>query len=125
MSESCIWKSIITYLKLSKLNPKRVRGIHKNPKIILGREPLQNENVFYYWIELNDKVYSEYGIIDINIWNDKYKDYDREIGNTYGLLPNELEQLSNPLKFMIMTIKNENDFTKKKEGIKLLEQLWS
>ena len=71
MSEACIWKSIITYLKLSHLNPKRVRGIHTNPKIILGREPFNNEDVYYYWVELDNKVYSEYGVTDINIWNNK------------------------------------------------------
>ena len=46
MSELCIYKSIITYLKLSHLTPKRVRGIYINPKIVLGREPIKN--VYYY-----------------------------------------------------------------------------
>ena len=122
MSEACIWKSIIDCLKLSKLHPIRVRGIHKNPKLILGREPRKNEDVFYYWVEANGKVYSEHGVIDIDIWNIKYKDYNREIGNEYGLLQNELTQLSNPVRGMIYTIYNETDMNKKKHLLQMLER---
>jgi hypothetical protein len=58
MSVKCIQRSILDFLKLSKLNPIRVRGIHKNPKLILGREPLKNEDVFYYWVVTsNIKLY--------------------------------------------------------------------
>jgi hypothetical protein len=121
--ESCIWESLITYLKLSKLNPKRVRGIHNNPKIILGREPNKNEDVYFYWVELNDKVYSIYGIIDLDIWNNKYKDYNKEYGNEHGLLKNELEQFSEPLLSMIIMIYNEKDINKKKASIKILEKI--
>jgi len=125
MSHLCIWKSIITYLKLSHLNPKRIRGIHNHPEIILGREPVNNETVYYYWIELDDKVYSEYGVIDINIWNNKYKDYKKEFGNEYGLLNNELEQLNTELVTMIIFAYNEKDLNKKKKIIALLEEMWS
>ena len=125
MSEACIWKSIITYLKLSHLNPKRVRGIHTNPKIILGREPFNNEDVYYYWVELDNKVYSEYGVTDINIWNNKYKNYNKEFGNKCGLLNNELEQFSNPILLMINLIYNEKNVNNKKNAITILEKMWS
>ena len=125
MSKECIWKSLIDCVKLSKLNPIRVRGIHKNPKLILGREPDKNEDIFYYWVEVNGKVYSEYGVIDIDDWNEKYKDYNREVGNEYGLLPNELTQFNDQFKRIIEMIYNENEFNKKNECIKILEQLWS
>lgn len=125
MNELCIYKSIITYLKLSSLHPKRVRGIHMNPRIILGREPVKNEDVYCYWVELDNKVYSEYGIIDMDIWNNKYKDYKKEFGNIYGLLNNELEQLNEKIITMITCAYNENNFNKKKKIIALLEVMWS
>lgn len=126
MSEACIWKTIITYLKLSRLNPKRVRGIHKNPKLVLDREPLPNEDVFYYWVELDNKIHSEYGIIDRDTWNNKFKDedYNKETGNKYGLFENEINQLSKEIIFMITMTYNEKDVNKKNKCIKLLEQLW-
>lgn len=126
MSEACIWKTIITYLKLSNLNPKRVRGIHKNPKLVLGREPLPNEDVYYYWVELDNKIHSEYGIIDRDTWNNRFtdEDYNKETGNKYGLLENEINQLSKEIIFMITMTYNEKDVNKKKKCIKLLEQLW-
>ena len=124
MSNLCIWKSLITYLKLSHLNPKRVRGIHKNPEIILGREPLNGEDVYYYWVELGDKVYYEYGVIDVNIWNDKYLDYKKEYGNEQGLLNNELEQFNTYLLSMITLIYNEKEHNAKKKGVKILENMF-
>lgn len=118
MSDQCIWKSLITYLKLSHLMPKRVRGTYINPD--------NNEHLYCYWVELKNKVYTERGIIDIDNWNNINNDCSKEFGNECGLLENEIKQWENSQVLVIINlICNEKNNNNKKILITLLETMWS
>lgn len=117
-SEECVKKSLTTYLKLSHLGPKRVRGTAKNPSELLGREVKDNEKVCYYWVELNDKVYTETEVIDLAIWRSNYdKIMDMEYGNEIGLLADEAQQLNKMIIDFITKIHTITDVSIKKKVI--------
>ncbi len=121
MTEFCIAKSLIDFMKLSALKPVRIKGIHRHPEIVLGREALENEKIYYYWVELGDIVYNEFGTIDINEWYKNHEDYDIEKSNEFGLLQEDLEAFTTEYQNVIKMVCNEKDLNRKKELIKMFE----
>jgi len=121
MTDFCIAKSLIDFMKLSALKPVRIKGIHRHPKIVLGREALENEKIYYYWVELGDIVYNEFGTVDINEWYKNHEDYDIEKSNEFGLLQEDLEAFTTEYQNVIKMVCNEKDLNRKKELIKMFE----
>ena len=73
---------------------------------------------------MKDKVYSMYGVVDLDQFNIEYKDYIKEYGNEYGLLPNEIKQFSEIFKQFIQNAMKQDLITKKK-SLQLLEELFN
>ena len=121
MTDFCIAKSLIDFMKLSALKPVRIKGIHRHPEIVLGREALENEKIYYYWVELGDIVYNEFGTVDINEWYKNHEDYDIEKSNEFGLLQEDLEAFTTEYQNVIKMVCNEKDLKRKKELIKMFE----
>lgn len=121
MTDFCIAKSLIDFMKLSALKPVRIKGIHRRPEIILGREALENEKIYYYWVELGETVYNEFGTVDINEWYKNHEEYDIEKSNEFGLLQEDLEAFTTEYQNVIKMVCNEKDLKRKKELIKMFE----
>ena len=64
-----------------------------------------------------------YGVVDLDQFNIEYKDYIKEYGNEYGLLPNEIKQFSEIFKQFIQNAMKQDLITKKK-SLQLLEELF-
>jgi len=122
MSDFCIAKSLLDFMKLSALSPVRVKGIHRHPEVVLGREALEGEKIYYYWVELDGKVYNEFGVVDSEEWYKNHIDFDIEKSNKYGLLKEDLENFSEDYQGVFKMVCEEKDMKRKKDLIKMFEE---